>query len=401
MANAEIDALMDELEALSASPGRRVDELDELQEVLEQGTEASELNPEDCLSPAVCPLQKRALRKASDSSPTNGGSVSSPASLGSEGNRSIESGDFIQPRPPLVPKRSADRSGSAGSMQSGQSTSRSSATGSKGDLFSSEVVETENVIADMELELENLLNGGNNSSPSKGSKGVKNMNASSSGMAMAEVLNVDDFDDTPRSVDVDEIVHEVTSISNEMPAIEQDPDGDRLSREVKSALESPARFNQDEQQHPPAPREERGASMDAVDAGSTIFTPLPVVGVITDPKKKKCIKVTLHGGPQAVRGIKESSFARNVCCNNLLCVKCNFSVLTFRGAAWDSSVDYMFFRNSSCKADKLSSKLMTSENCAAYACQCSWVTCDDGEMEPSGLGLNWCCAGHLLDVATE
>lgn len=394
MANAEIDALLGELEALNTSPGRGAGS-DELEGVLEQDIDDANLNrdrDQGLQHSPVCPLKKRPLRQAVDS--PNNGSVASPASVGSDGNHSIESGEFIQPRPPLVPKRRSDRAGSAGSMQSGQLTSRSSATGSKSDLFSSEVDDNENVISDMELELENLLNGGNsnNSSPLRMAKEAKD-NKTTNGIA--EVLDVDDFDDTPRSVDIEEIVNEVTNMSRTKPP-ESEPDADKLSREVESALESPVK---QKELQPPQPQYDGDAPPNViVETGGTKFTPLPVEGVVANPNKKKCIKVTLHGGPRAVRGVKESSFARNVCCSNLLCVKCNFSVLTFVDAAWDNSVDYMFFRNSSCKADRLSTKLVSSENYAAYACQCSWVTCEDGEMEPSALGLQWCCAGHVLGV---
>lgn len=401
MANAEIDALMAELEGLNVSP----DDVDRSGDGLElmidtnKSKDMEELEElEGVPSSPVCPLKKRVLKLSKDLSPSER-SVS-PATLGS-----VDSGDFISPRPPLIPRRKSDRSpgSAAGTSVSGQHTSPSSTSrhGSKGDLFSSEG-ESENVTADMELELENLLNAGNSSNSSSPSrtKDMKENNSNDScrpggallDIATAGVLNVDDFDDTPRSMDASESVNDDATANVRPP--EPEPDAESISREVENALRSPLR---DSQQRPPQELDQNAPEDEEIVGGSQRFTPLPSAGILPHANKKKCIKVTLHGSVSAIRGWKESSFARNVCCNNLLCVKCNFSVLVFSDLAWRDNVDYMFFRNSSCDATKLSDKLDVCENHAAYCCQCSWITCEDLELEPTKLGLQWCCAGHVLD----
>jgi len=59
----------------------------------------------------------------------------------------------------------------------------------------------------------------------------------------------------------------------------------------------------------------------------------------------------------------------------LQCTSCGFNVLRFSGCRWAPDVDYMHFRNfngHSLNLEKLTSRLLVSEDSAAYACQCAW-----------------------------
>ena len=132
-----------------------------------------------------------------------------------------------------------------------------------------------------------------------------------------------------------------------------------------------------------------------------IYHSLPVLGIVTAANKQKCIRVTING-TSAKRGCKTSSFARDICCGNLRCIKCNFSVVTFPAAKWDASIDYMFLRNANCDPVKLSPKLCPSAASdkaggaqSAYCCQCSWATSNaNTEIEVKDIGLQWSCGGH-------
>eukprot|EP00965_Chrysotila_dentata_P152999 5056691-Pleurochrysis_carterae.AAC.2 len=56
------------------------------------------------------------------------------------------------------------------------------------------------------------------------------------------------------------------------------------------------------------------------------------------------------------------------------CSKCDFKVLEFEDNVWDSTVDYMFFRNYVPNCEKLSTKLKPKEGKSALACQCAWAS---------------------------
>ena len=69
----------------------------------------------------------------------------------------------------------------------------------------------------------------------------------------------------------------------------------------------------------------------------------------------------------------------------------------FTSSEWDSSVDYMFLRNTVPNEAKLSVKLTRSAEKCAYCCQCSSAS-EGGERELnaqlSTQGPQWVCAGH-------
>jgi len=77
------------------------------------------------------------------------------------------------------------------------------------------------------------------------------------------------------------------------------------------------------------------------------------------------------------------------------CTGCDFQVLYLRDAIWDSSVDYMFFRNSYPTVAKLQCKKMLRPGCIAYCCQCSWRSADAAaDFADVAEGLRWRTIGR-------
>ena len=109
----------------------------------------------------------------------------------------------------------------------------------------------------------------------------------------------------------------------------------------------------------------------------------------------RCSRVVLAGAA-VPRGRKTSSFA-SCACNTLRCLQCNFKVHCFSGCAWDSTVDYMFLRNTVPNETKLAARLVRDSDSCAYCCQCSYAS-ESGERELALQGARgdpqWICAGH-------
>jgi hypothetical protein len=115
-------------------------------------------------------------------------------------------------------------------------------------------------------------------------------------------------------------------------------------------------------------------------------------------QKQRCCQVVL-GNALAQRGFRASSFSPCVC-NALLCSQCNFKVLFFPQMRWQSSADYLFFRNNMPNTDKLSTKLERSEQSGAYCCQCQCTSVSATEGKRvltigSAQDPQWICTGHL------
>ena len=80
----------------------------------------------------------------------------------------------------------------------------------------------------------------------------------------------------------------------------------------------------------------------------------------------------------------------------LSCTSCGFAVLRFRGAAWSSRADYMWFRNyngHSLNVPRLTEMLVRPRGSgggegAAYACQCSWQSIGRSRKELSPWGTD-------------
>jgi hypothetical protein len=76
------------------------------------------------------------------------------------------------------------------------------------------------------------------------------------------------------------------------------------------------------------------------------------------------------------------------------CTKCDFKVCWFPDKEWDSSVDYLFFRNNFPTVPKLSPMLHSRPGSTAYCCQCSWSSVTKEKLVDYGGDLRWVCAGH-------
>ncbi|XP_059364258.1 cilia- and flagella-associated protein 418-like [Carassius carassius] len=81
-------------------------------------------------------------------------------------------------------------------------------------------------------------------------------------------------------------------------------------------------------------------------------------------------------------------------CNHLRCTSCDFSVIMFENHEWDSSCDYLFFRNNMPEYHKLKAKLRRRRGGRADAGQCSWhltlILSDLREQQQ----LKWVCGKH-------
>jgi len=113
---------------------------------------------------------------------------------------------------------------------------------------------------------------------------------------------------------------------------------------------------------------------------------------------KRCVRVSLAGSKYS-RGLKSSAFSKSVC-NQLRCLSCNFKVVGFDGFSWDTSADYMFFRNNMPNEQKLRQKLVQNPEGFAYCCQCNWKTVENREEEVTVVagdhtGVQWSCSGHM------
>ncbi|CAI9574192.1 unnamed protein product [Staurois parvus] len=106
---------------------------------------------------------------------------------------------------------------------------------------------------------------------------------------------------------------------------------------------------------------------------------------------KKCCPVYL-GGTVLPFGVGTNTSER--ACSQLRCTSCDFSVLSFDDYKWDSSCDYLFFRNSMPEHSKLQSKMIRKKGSRAYACQCSWRSVHELTDLSKELQLRWVCAKH-------
>jgi hypothetical protein len=114
--------------------------------------------------------------------------------------------------------------------------------------------------------------------------------------------------------------------------------------------------------------------------------------------KQRCCQVVL-GDALTQRGLRTSSFSPCVC-DALLCSQCNFKVLFFPRMRWQSSADYLFFRNNMPNTEKLSTRLERSEQSGAYCCQCQCASVLASEGKRlltigSAQDPQWICTGHL------
>mmetsp|Transcript_33611 Transcript_33611/g.73366 ORF Transcript_33611/g.73366 Transcript_33611/m.73366 type:complete len:211 (+) Transcript_33611:114-746(+) len=89
-----------------------------------------------------------------------------------------------------------------------------------------------------------------------------------------------------------------------------------------------------------------------------------------------------------------AGIGETVCCDRLLCTKCDLAVVSFPDCKWSADANYMFFRNGYPDERKLSSSRGPKKGSRAYCCQCTWTDAEKAE----GIGFNsplrWVCRGH-------
>ncbi|XP_062394475.1 cilia- and flagella-associated protein 418 [Sardina pilchardus] len=108
-------------------------------------------------------------------------------------------------------------------------------------------------------------------------------------------------------------------------------------------------------------------------------------------QKRRCCPVFV-GGSTIPSGVGTSNSQR--VCDQLRCISCDFRIASFDDHEWDSTCDYLFFRNNMPDCHRLRAKLRRRRGARAYACQCSWhsaVALTDLRDQPQ---LKWVCGKH-------
>ncbi|XP_063054015.1 cilia- and flagella-associated protein 418 isoform X2 [Engraulis encrasicolus] len=113
----------------------------------------------------------------------------------------------------------------------------------------------------------------------------------------------------------------------------------------------------------------------------------------TQVVKRKCCPVFV-GGSTTPHGIGTSNSKR--ACDQLRCISCDFRIASFDDYEWDSTCDYLFFRNNMPDCQRLRAKLRRCKGARAYACQCSWHTALAlGDLAgQTQAQLRWVCGAH-------
>ncbi|XP_072536179.1 cilia- and flagella-associated protein 418 [Salminus brasiliensis] len=106
---------------------------------------------------------------------------------------------------------------------------------------------------------------------------------------------------------------------------------------------------------------------------------------------KKCCPVFL-GGSLVISGVGTSISQR--ACDQLRCTSCDFCIAMFDDHEWDSSCNYLFFRNNMPDRTKLRAKLKRRQGARAYACQCSWYSVFALSELRHIPQLKWVCGQH-------
>uniref|UniRef100_A0A8D1L4T0 Cilia- and flagella-associated protein 418 n=1 Tax=Sus scrofa TaxID=9823 RepID=A0A8D1L4T0_PIG len=106
---------------------------------------------------------------------------------------------------------------------------------------------------------------------------------------------------------------------------------------------------------------------------------------------KSCSPVYL-GGSAVPCGIGTNTSQR--ACDHLRCIACDFWIVSYDDHRWDTSCDYLFFRNNMPEFHKLKTKLVKKKGTRAYACQCSWRTIEALTDLQNDHQLRWVCGKH-------
>lgn len=114
--------------------------------------------------------------------------------------------------------------------------------------------------------------------------------------------------------------------------------------------------------------------------------------------RKKCLMLQVGGAKvkrgHTMSGLKNKSASATTVCSNLRCTECDFIVVQFPGFEWQSSVNYMFFRENVPNATKLKTKMNHNSDATAYACQCKWLSVLHEASKIDTKRIKWVCAGH-------
>ena len=82
-------------------------------------------------------------------------------------------------------------------------------------------------------------------------------------------------------------------------------------------------------------------------------------------------------------------------CSNLMCLSCDFRVVSFDGWRWSDGADYLFLRNNYPDFQRLSSQLVPDRSARAYACGCSKASPREmWEIVELNPDLKWVCMKH-------
>nr|XP_033789570.1 protein C8orf37 homolog isoform X1 [Geotrypetes seraphini] len=106
---------------------------------------------------------------------------------------------------------------------------------------------------------------------------------------------------------------------------------------------------------------------------------------------KKCCPVYL-GGSKSPYGIGTNLSQRT--CDHLRCTACDFNVAIYDDYQWDTSCDYLFFRNNMPEFSRLQEKMLKKKGARAYACQCSWRSVQELTNLAEDQHLHWVCGKH-------
>eukprot|EP01112_Ceratiomyxa_fruticulosa_P002832 TRINITY_DN1307_c0_g1_i6.p1 TRINITY_DN1307_c0_g1~~TRINITY_DN1307_c0_g1_i6.p1 ORF type:complete len:256 (-),score=58.25 TRINITY_DN1307_c0_g1_i6:170-877(-) len=126
-------------------------------------------------------------------------------------------------------------------------------------------------------------------------------------------------------------------------------------------------------------------------APSSSVTPSPS----SSSAKKRCDPLCI-GGSKDIAGVTLSMVSQKKC-TNIRCSGCDFKVISFVDYCWDSTVDYLFFRNYIFNEAKLMTKLVRKMGFSAYACQCTWKSVNSLEVLSFKGDMKWRCAGHSVE----
>lgn len=106
--------------------------------------------------------------------------------------------------------------------------------------------------------------------------------------------------------------------------------------------------------------------------------------------QKRCFPVYI-GGSAIVTGVSSAMMER--ACDQLRCTSCDFKVVFYDNVQWDSSCDYIFFRNNVPDYQRLCCKLKNKKGSRAYACQCTWRSVTN-IVDLASEDIKWVCGKH-------